>query len=274
MPEARRIVALVGPADVHEYRRLMRAVTELVAWRVRSGEAFDPEVDLHPDGIDYFVNRVCVDRSDGWRRDRQWVLGRIGRLVVPRLHPVKRRGVGASRGVDPYSVIEQEALLVIAGLACDLGRVEQGWLVVAALGAGLKGPEVKAARPGDVFDAGDGRLGVRVRGRHERVVPIRERYVQTAIAVVEASSGGPFIADGAPNSVHKIASRIETPRGLSLSLVRGRHTWLKAHLVAGTPLAALLRIAGPVSLVTCTQLLGSAAQEITDDTAFAQGLGP
>ena len=272
MPTARQYVARAKPGDLHEVRRFMRAVAELLVERVKSGETLDPEIDLHPDYIDYFVNTICADDSRGLRHERQWVLTLIGQQVVPHLHPAKRRGVGRHRSADPFAPHEEEAFLLVAVLRCDLGWPGDAWVVVAVLGAGMKGPEARAAQPSDLFDLGDGGLGVQVTGRSARVVPIRKPYVDLAHAVLEAAGDGPFIADAGRNAVHKIASRIAVDGGPSFSLVRSRQTWIKAHLVAGTNLAALRKIAGPVSMNVLTHLLGSAAEEISDEEALTEGL--
>ncbi len=59
-----------------------------------------------------------------------------------------------------------------------------------------------------------------------------------------------------------------------LYLTRARSTWLQAHLLAGTPLAALRVIAGPLSLNTLTQLLSVATQNVDPEDAARQGLKP
>ena len=269
MPAARHHVTKAGPGDPHEARRFVRAVAELLVERVRGGEPLDPEIDLHPDSIDYFVNTACADDSRGVRHERQWALTLIGRAVVPHLHPVKRKGVGKRAPVDGYAPQAEGALLLAAGLRCDLGWPGDAWVALAVLGFGMKGPEARMAHPGDLFPMRGGRLGVQVRGRHPRRVPIRKPYMDLAHAVLRAAGDGPFITCG---DLHKIAARVAVHGGPCLSMVRGRNTWITAHLMAGTPLAALRRIAGPVSMETFTHLLGAAAAEITDDEALSEGL--
>ena len=88
----------------------------------KNGETLDPEIDLHPDNIDYFVNHICEDDSYGLRHEKQWVLTQVGQKIVPHLHPAKRRGVGRHRPADPYAPYAEEAFLVVAALRCD-----QGW---------------------------------------------------------------------------------------------------------------------------------------------------
>lgn len=272
MPTVRDYVARAKPRDPDEVRRFMRPVAELMVECIKNGETFDPEIDLHPDSIDHFVNRVREHDSRGLRHEGHWVLTLIGQEIVPQLHPVKGRGIGKHRPADHYTDSEDAVFLALGGLRCDLGWPGDAWVVVAVLGFGMKGPEARAAHPGDLFELGDGRLGVRVKGRHPRQVPLREPYVDLAHTVLEAASDEPFIANNGRNAVHQSASRIAAENGPPLSLVRGRHTWLKAHLVAGTKLAALRRIAGPVSMNVLTHLLGSAAEEISDEEALMEGL--
>ena len=272
MPTARQYVARARPGDPDEVRRFMRTVAELLVSCVKSGETLDPEIDLHPDNIDYFVNHICEDQSDGLRHEKQWVLTLVGQKVVPHLHPAKRRGVGRHRPADPYAPHVEEVFVVVAVLRCDQGWPGDAWVVVAVLGVGMKGFEARAAHRSDLFDLGDGRLGVQVKGRNARVVPIRQPYLDLAHAVLEAADDGPFIVNAGCNALHQCASRIAVDGGPSLSLVRGRLTWIKAHLVAGTPVAVIRKFAGPVSMNTLTHLLGSAAEEIPDEVALIEGL--
>ena len=272
MPTARHYVTRAKPGDPDEVRRFMRPVVGLLVRRIKDGETLDPEIDLHPDSIDYYVNHTCGDESRGLRHDWQWVLALVGQTIVPHLHPAKRRGVGKRRPVGTYAFHEEEAFVVVALLRCDLGWPGDAWVVVAVLGAGMNGTEARAAHPSDLFDLDGGRLAVRVKGRNARVVPIREPYVDLAHAVLEAAGDGPFIAATGSNAVYGSTSRIAVDGGPSLSLVRGRLTWIKAHLVAGTKWPALRKIAGPVTMDLCSHLLSKAAEEISDEEALIEGL--
>ena len=272
MPTARQYVARIKPRDLDEVRRFMRTVAGLLVERIKSGETLDPEIDLHPDSIDYFANTIRSYERRGLRHERQWLLTLIGQEIVPYLHPAKHKGVGKHRPADPYASYAEEAFLLVAVLRCDLGWPGDAWLVVAVLGAGMRGPEVRAATPDDLFDLGDGRLGVRVKGRNARLVPIRAQYTELARSAAEAAGKGPFIPDAGQKAVYDIASRIAPKGGSPFSLPRGRLTWIMAHLTAGTPVAALRKIAGPVSMDTLTYLVGVAAEEISGEAALTEGL--
>ena len=204
MPTARQHVARAKPGDPHEVRRFMRPVAELLVSCVKSGETLDPEINLHPDNIDYFVNTICADRSEGWRHETQWVLTLVGQKVVSHLHPAKRRGVG-STGPLILTALMRTKRSCLAGLRCDLGWRGDARLAVAVNGAGMKGPEARAAQPSDLFDIDDGRLGMQVKGRHSRLVPIRKPYVDLARAVLETADDGPFIVDASHIAVRYLS---------------------------------------------------------------------
>ena len=271
MPTARRYVATSEPTDPTQARRFLRSVADLLAERIQTGEALDPEVDLHPDTINRFINIVCGDRSVGWRHDTQWVLTQVGRAVVPRLHPVRREAVGKHKCTDPHSLSDEQVFLAVASLRFDQGYFGDAWVVVAVFALGMKGPEARVACRADLFELGDGRLAAQVRGRHSRVVPVRKPYLALARALLETSGDGSFVPNNGSN-FDKIPARLVVHGGPRLSLVRGRLSWIKAHLVAGTPPAVLRKLAGPISIDTLNHLLGAAATEIPDEQALIEGL--
>ena len=62
--------------------------------------------------------------------------------------------------------------------------------------------------------------------------------------------------------------------GAGLVLRRARTTWLAAHIEAGTGLAVLRAIAGPVSPSTLTALMSETAAELDPLEAACRGLLP
>ena len=148
-------------------------------------------------------------------------------------------------------------------------RSQRLWIVCGSLGAGLRGNTIAAARTSDIENIGDGRLAVRVRGRNRRLVPIRTDYTDLARAATNASATDRFVPTNARNIVHNTVSKLE-PR---LSLPRARSTWLVAHLLAGTSLAVLRKIGGPLSANTLDGLLRYTVTAIDDETAALGALG-
>lgn len=72
--------------------------------------------------------------------------------------------------------------------------------------------------------------------------------------------------------VHKLAERIVVKGHGRLLLARARSTWLKAHLLAGTSLPAIRRMAGPLSMNTLTDLVNYATERLTAEEAAIEGL--
>ena len=85
------------------------------------------------------------------------------------------------------------------------------------------------------------------RGPRARLVPVRAIYTEMVREAAEETSSGKFITAEGRNAVHRTAERLATD---GLSLPRARNTWLTVHLVAGTPLAVLRVLEGPVSMNT------------------------
>ena len=74
--------------------------------------------------------------------------------------------------------------------------------------------------------------------------------------------GGRFVRTRNRNAVYELAARLAPMGGAGLVLRRARTTWLAAHIEAGTGLAVLRAIAGPVSPSTLTALMSETAAEL------------
>ena len=129
--------------------------------------------------------------------------------------------------------------------------------------------EIAAARASDLEDLGNGHLAIRVWGRNSRLVPIRRDYTDLARAAADASATDRLIPTNGRNIVTTTASRLNP----SLSLRRARSTWLVAHMTAGTSLAVLRMIAGPLSANTLDGLLGYVTADIDEEAAALGALG-
>ena len=275
MPPARRMVAAAGPATRHDFGRMMRAVAEYLLWARARGDSLETPAVLDPDRAEFFVTRVNGHRGLAWQQDARRSLRQVGRVVNPRDWPAEPKRLGSARTAAPYSADEQRAWLLDAALRCRSGSPGEAWVVCASLGAGLSGPEIAAASPGDVVGLDDGaRVGVRVGGRNARLVPLRAAFGGLALEACRTARGGRFVAAAGPNAVHKTAARVVVEGLGSLSYRRSRSSWLAAHLAAGTPLAALRAIAGPLSTRTLDDLLEASGGTLTPEEAAAQGLGP
>ena len=104
----------------------------------------------------------------------------------------------------PYSAGEESSYLLAVNLAPRRSDVGRCWVVCATLGAGLRGPEVAGAEGGDLVDVAAGRVGLRVRGRNARLVPIRADYNDLALWIRHTRPIGRLIGSTARGAVHKL----------------------------------------------------------------------
>ena len=116
----------------------------------------------------------------------------------------------------------------------------------------MTGGEAALSVLDDVAQLPKGRFAVRVRGHSPRLVPIRERYSDLAREVVKATkaSKGPTSSfRAAPTAVFHLAHNLlgdfrSYPGHPGFHLVRARHTWLVAHMLANTPTWAIRALSG------------------------------
>ena len=231
-----------------------------------------PPVVLDPDRAEFFVTQVNGQRGLAWQQDTRRSLRQIGQIVNPQGWPAEPKRLGSAGTAAPYSADVQQAWLLAGDLCCRAGRPDEAWVPCASIGMGLSGPEAAAASPSDLVDLGGGRVGMWVAGRNARLVPLRTGFDALALQAGRAVGGGRFVAEASRNAVHKTAARIVVEGVGSFSFRRGRSSWLAAHLVAGTPLAALRVIAGPLSMRTLDNLVESSCEGLDSEAAALQGL--
>ena len=208
-----------------------------------------------------------------WQRHTRWLLRRVGRAVfadgwakAPVGEPIGRRPPAG-----PYGPGDEAAFRLSACLPARAEPAGRRWVVAATLGAGLLGPAIATADADDIVDLGDGRLGIRVGGRHPRVVPIRADYTPLVTEAAELVGDGCFVRATHRTAVYMLCRQVGIS-GHTFSVRRARSTWLVAHLQAGTSLWALRQIAGPVSGDTLTALLTASATGRDPLEAALEGL--
>ena len=114
-----------------------------------------------------------------------------------------------------------------------------------------------------------GRFAIRV---DDQLIPIRAPYTELARRI-KGSAGDTFVTAKNRSAVSTIARRIKDSNGDGLSLRRARVTWIAAHLVVATPLAALRKLAGPLGGPTLTALLDYTSSELDPEEALEMGWG-
>ena len=273
LPVLRSWVEKVNPRDAHRAVRYLRAAAGMAVWAFQALATTDPTVVLHPNNVENWSMTVNAHKPVGWRENKRGSLRALGRANNPAAWPPPTRKVGKQEIAIPYTPREEAVFRLVAKLRGRHDRSRRLWIVAAALGAGLLGTEIATARTGDLKTIAGGRLTVRVRGRNPRLVPIRQAYTDLARAAADTTPTDRFIPSEGRNAVHWVTGRLDPGNGQGLSLRRARSTWLVAHLVAGTPVAVLRKIAGPLSANTLDGLLSHAVTAIDDETAVMGALG-
>lgn len=276
IPASRSWVAATKPLSVHEAGTMLWATTRMAAWTLETTGSADSSI-FTPRNVDVWATKANPHRSNGWQVSSRSALRRVGRAVNPQAWPHESALVGPVPLSSPYTADEEGAFLLAAGLPRAANRVGRLWAAGASLGAGLNGVEILAAHISDVREVAEGRLAIQVRGRNERLVPIRACWTQTvrqAISLAteqQPDTNGRFICSDRVANAAKVANHISIGDQF-LQLRRARATWVAAHLRAGTPLPTLRKIAGPLSARTLDGYCAAIADEIDAEQAVMDGL--
>ena len=273
LPTVRKWVTAVPPHDANQAQRFLGAVAGIAVWAHRSLGTVDRDIVLTPENVEYWSMRQNPHLSPKGREKLRWLLRIIGRAANPTAWPPPPQKVSRLKVAEPYTPAEETDFVAAARLPGRSNRATRMWVVSGALGAGLNGVEITAARTADLEDFGNGRLVVRVRGNNSRLVPIRAAYTNLARAAASLCPTDRFVTGDHHNAVHAVAQGLGPVNAQGLSLRRARSTWLSAHLTAGTPLASLRRVAGPLSANTLDSLLGYINASLDDMTAVTGALG-
>ena len=264
-------VAAAAPDTVWAARNLLWATARLAIWAYRTLGSLDAEVVWHPHNVTHFVSYVCAGRSRRWRQSARSALQRMGRAVNPGgWWPPVLPEVGRAAVAVPYSPPDENLFALDAVMPGRAHRAARMWTVAGAFGAGLTGPALAAASPRDLIEMRGGRLATRVAGTRSRIVPVRDAYTEMVRDAAQDCGRGRFIA-GTARNVHHVAERLG-PGDSGLVLRRARSTWLAAHIRAGTPLAALRIIAGPVGAQTLDGLVAHVGADLSAQDAVVLGL--
>lgn len=272
LASVRHWVLAAGPPTEVMARRWMRATAGLAVWASRHLGTAEPATVLTQANVEHYSMVVCAERPVGWRSLTRWSLRVVAGAANPAGWPPPTRHIGRRDVPAPYSPGEEAAYRLAVTLGArrwDAGRV---WVVCGALGAGLRGPELATAEREDLVALAGGRVAVRVRGRNCRLVPVRADYTALAQHLRDAAPRGRIVTSTSRNAVHKSLEGLGSSDRDGLSSRRARATWLRAHLLAATPLGALRRIAGPLSANTLDGLIADIAAAVSDDAAVTEGL--
>ena len=269
LPTIRGWVEQAKPGNAVQTRGFLLAASGMAVWAYQSFGNIDQTVVFHPSNIEQWTMTVCADRSMRWREVTRSRLRTLGKVVNPDGFPAPTRKVGKQQIARPYTTLDEKVFRLMCGLPGRTNRSQRLWICCGSLGAGLRGNEITAARTSDIENVGGERLAMRVRGRNRRLVPIRNAYTDLVRAATDASVTDRFFPTNGRNGIYETARRLDP----ALSFRRARSTWLLAHLTAGTSLAVLRMIAGPLSANTLDGLLPFATNSLDEETAALGALG-
>ena len=225
-------------ADEHQ-----RALAYFCDWVVQTGMV-DVRAALAADVIDvYTEDRAREIAPVMAERERKMLRTLAG--ITP---TVERRRVSTSSQPErPYTPAEVARFHTWAThQRTEHQRIGCLAVFTLALGCGLAGGEIMAARADDLVDI-DGTPAVHV-ARDSRIVPVVDRWRHCFEQLAEIATPGLLVA---PNAGDRKGAMVTILRGsvgeAKPTAARLRMTWLVAHLEAGTPLAALLPASGMTS---------------------------
>ena len=280
-PTALRWVGTARPEDVGQAGRFLTAAAEYAMFAYQTLGATDLDAALTPPLVERYVNHKA-DRpgskatSHSSKSSLWWSLYTLGRAVNPDDWPKAGINAGPPDASLRYTAEEEEVHRQSALMPAGKHTAARMITLAMGNGGGARGPEIVAAVPDDFEDLDDGRIAVRLGGRYPRKVPIRPEFTDLVIQGIEThltegkKADEQFIPDA--STLSYIAGRLGAHGEGGLSLPRSRASWICAHLEAGTPLAALRALAGPMTPRTLVQLLDQTGAAVDEDTALKQGL--
>lgn len=237
-------------------RELFKAVTRHVWWCWRTaGLPLERAVVFHPEVIGEFIDHGCPDWSRPTAANRRSLLLRMSeQLMPPGSRPVRLPPMWAARPLPPYPPADVAALRSWAVGQITQTRVVQCHVLLAlGFGAGLSAAEVADLRTGHLHVDSDGVL-VEVIGRRARLVPVLAEWEAVLADLADAAMrpdlyvfGGPRRIVSHKNTVSNFVRATNIGR-VQPSLQRMRVTWIVGHLIAGSPVKALMQAAGVDSL--------------------------
>ena len=271
-PVVRVSVQMMTPTTVGVAQEMLREVFKYAIWAYREFGFIDLATLWHPDNIHLYINQHCAHLPNTSRKQARSNLFRVGRVANKQHWPREPVKLSKNKIAEPYRADHETALVNAALVKGKPGRPAEVAVTALSFGAGMNYRDIMSASPDHIVDLGAGRIGIQVKGPRSRLVPIRADYTEMVMRAVEFAQTGLFVPSQGNNAVFCAAKRVARNGFGFLELPRARSTWLKAHLDAGTPLAALRVIAGPLSMTTLDFLVAADSKALTAEAAASEGL--
>ena len=212
--------------------------------------------------IGEYIARGCPQMTRASAGNRRSQLLRMSELLLPPQDRVDRLApMPTSTALSPYTQADLVALRSWAsGLNTHYRQVQAHLLLSLGLGAGMSNAEILAARSCHLHVDSEGAL-IEVVGSRPRIVPVLATWEEPLVDFAKArpldSQQFIFRPRRTSQNNHTIGNFVDRTRpGLvKPTAQRMRVTWIVTHLIAGSPLAALVTAAGVDSLEALTRYL-------------------
>jgi len=236
---------------------LNSAATRLVAWCWETaGLPLDRHIVFHRDTIARFISVGCPELKPASRGNLRSMLLRMSE-ILGQPAPRRLKALPPSDPSAPYSAEELVSLRSWAsGQSTASRRANASVLLAIGAGAGLSAFEIGELRVADIQVDELGVL-VNVTGSRARSVPVLREWEDALIDRVASMDPEKYAfrenhTTFYPNLVSNFVDRGH-PTRVRLTTQRLRATWIVRHLVAGTPVVALMDAAGVESLEAFTR---------------------
>ena len=151
MPVVRCLVAAVGPGTPMAARRLLWALAPIAVWCRETVGSFTA-LTINPRNVEVWVMEVNGRRPQGWRNAARAALRQVGRSVNPQKWSDPPEQVGRPPACAAYDPVEEAGFVEAVGLPGADEPVLRLWVGAASCGAGMRGPEIGAAKTGDLSE--------------------------------------------------------------------------------------------------------------------------
>ena len=242
---------------------LMAAASRHAWWCWRAaGLELDRGVVYRREVIGEYIARGCSQMSPASAGNRRSQLLRMSEILLPPAHQVAQLpALPPSKALEPYSSSELTALRSWAsGLNTQYRREQAHLLLALGLGAGLSNAEILAVQAQHVHVDEQGVL-IHVDGRRPRTVPVLALWERALIDYgnLRTLDSQQFVfrprrQSQDSNTIGNFVDRTR-PGVVKATAQRMRVTWIVTHLIAGSPLTALIQAAGVESLEALTRYL-------------------
>lgn len=254
-------------------QELMVVTARHVHWCwTTGGLELDRAVIFRREIIAEYIARGCPQMTRASAGNRRSQLLRMSELLLPPQDRVDRLApMPTSTALSPYT---QADLIALRSWASSLNthyrQVQAHLLLALGLGAGMSNAEILAARSCHLQVDSEGAL-IEVVGSRPRIVPVLATWEEPLVDFAKARplNDQQFIFRPRRTSLnnHTIGNFVDRtrPGRVKPTAQRMRVTWIVTHLIAGSPLVALVTAAGVDSLEALTRYLQFVPNRSLDD---------